>query len=701
MDSELVFGKLLIGRVMTKLLDGREYLVCPVVAVKQGVLNTELLLAGEIEKSIVLWNDVPIPIPHPLENGEKVSAKDLNVIEESVVGRFYNAYYENESLKGELWIDVEKAEKLGDDALKILKRLRKGDPVEVSTAYYSDTDLSETGMYNGKQYVGVQHNIRPDHIALLPEGIGACSWADGCGAPRVNELELVDNPYPNEASCRLVDPGKFQKGSYRAGTRKHDGKTYRVLMARLKGKTKLTDASYRYPSKTWTTAAARAHCTAHKGIKFEPATGVKTMELSIQLREGESYNDRNEAVEAAIRDKVIPSGSSDWYVYISDLYENSVIYQVTEPDQARQYFQAPYIVGDNLEVTLGEPVAVKRKVSYTTLKAHIKSTARTPSYVGTESTKWTGPTLDDMITGYVKAGNEKPESNLVKDLPAKAKTWIASKTLLGDAGADTTADLIFFPCVNPSTNKLNEGALRAVISGRGAQAKIPAGAKKSAQTKARSLLVKEFGMKAEQEGLIEKIIGPIKNLVKNLLEVNQMTEREKLIKQLQDNDADLNLDLLENADDELLQYMVGQIKSVESEGNESEGNESKGNESEGNKSEGNKSEDNEPEGDKAKGEPETNTVKDQISANEYREILEFSRAQKTALGKEKKDLVDSLVANKHCSIDKVNLEKMEFVTLKQLASDYQPGNYLGAGVVKRNMESIPAPPAILLAKGGK
>jgi len=440
MDSELVFGKLSTGRVSTKFLDGREYLVCPVVAVKQGILNTQLLLAPEIEKSVVLWNDVPIPIPHPLENGEKISARDLDVIEESVVGRFYNAYYENESLKGELWIDVEKAEKLGDDALKILNRLRKGEPVEVSTAYYSDTDLSETGTYNGKQYVGVQHDIRPDHIALLPEGKGACSWIDGCGTPRINQ-ELVNNPYPNEHSCRIKSPGSFTEGSYVSGSRKHNGKTYRVLMARLKGKTKLTDASYRYPSKTWTTAAAKAHCKAHDGIKFEPATGVKTMELSVQLREGESYNNRYETVGDAIREKVIPSGETGWYVYISDLYENSVVYEVQEPNQTTEYFQAPYIVGEDLKATIGEPIAVKRKVTYTTLKE--------------------------------RGMDENEKSGIV--------------------------------------NAIKEGF---------------------------NQIKSHFG-------------GAI------------MTEKEKLIKQLQDNDGTLDKELLENTDETLLKYMVGLLPVVE------------------------------------------------------------------------------------------------------------------------------------------
>jgi len=132
----------------------------------------------------------------------------------------------------------------------------------------------------------------------------------------------------------------------------------------------------------------------------------------------------------------------------------------------------------------------------------ILSTARTPKYAGTETISWAdvGKTIDDYVNGYFKHSNKTKPDDFVKrvaDMPAEVKNWIASKSLLGDPQAEDGANLVFFPVVNPGTNKLNAGALRAVLSGRGAQADIPDAAKKSAQTKARGLLDKEFKKETE------------------------------------------------------------------------------------------------------------------------------------------------------------------------------------------------------------
>ena len=40
--------------------------------------------------------------------------------------------------------------------------------------------------YKGKRYHEVHRALEPDHIALLPDEVGACSVQDGCGAGRVN-----------------------------------------------------------------------------------------------------------------------------------------------------------------------------------------------------------------------------------------------------------------------------------------------------------------------------------------------------------------------------------------------------------------------------------------------------------------------------------------------------------------------------------
>jgi HK97 family phage prohead protease len=78
-------------------------------------------------------------------------------------------------------------------------------------------------------------------------------------------------PLPNEHSCRLRQPGDFQKDSFRRTARKHKGKTYDVISGKLKGEDSMTEQAYRYPKDTWSAADARSHCDSHDGISFEPA----------------------------------------------------------------------------------------------------------------------------------------------------------------------------------------------------------------------------------------------------------------------------------------------------------------------------------------------------------------------------------------------------------------------------------------------
>lgn len=47
------------------------------------------------------------------------------------------------------------------------------------------------GIWNGEKYTGIAHNHRFDHLALLPNMEGACNWADGCGI-RLNKKGGTD-----------------------------------------------------------------------------------------------------------------------------------------------------------------------------------------------------------------------------------------------------------------------------------------------------------------------------------------------------------------------------------------------------------------------------------------------------------------------------------------------------------------------------
>jgi len=144
------------------------------------------------------------------------------------------------------------------------------------------------------------------------------------------------------------------------------------------------------------------------------------------------------------------------------------------------------------------------------VRVNVRSSARTPKFDGTESVSWAGvsTTFTAYRDAYYRRQGGRPDEvpSRVADAPAAMRNWIAGKTLLGEGGADNERGLIFFPVVNPGTGKLNEGALRAVIGGRGSQANIPEQAKESAQRKARSLLNRHFDadLEVNEDGMMHK-----------------------------------------------------------------------------------------------------------------------------------------------------------------------------------------------------
>lgn len=169
------------------------------------------------------------------------------------------------------------------------------------------------------------------------------------------------------------------------------------------------------------------------------------------------------------------------------------------------------------------------------------SSARTPDYEGTETTSWedVSKDLENFIDGYYAQNPDaEPESQeeipeRVEDMPAAMKKWIALKSLLGSADAETFKELSFFPVVNPNTDKLNKGALVAVRSGRGQQADIPSDVYESASEKAKSLLEEEFDVEYEDsiseetEKTHKELKEKIKNLEKELQEIKNDNNSDK------------------------------------------------------------------------------------------------------------------------------------------------------------------------------
>lgn len=162
-------------------LEGKEYLVVPMVMITEGVhdgSNGPLYYPeSELSKTPVVWNHKPIVIYHPQINGKGVSACDPIIMETRKVGIILNTHWDDK-LRGEAWLEKEKLNKIDPT---ILERIERGEVVEVSTGLFTDNDEAASGTWNGKPYVATAKNYRPDHLAILPTGKGACSVEDGAG----------------------------------------------------------------------------------------------------------------------------------------------------------------------------------------------------------------------------------------------------------------------------------------------------------------------------------------------------------------------------------------------------------------------------------------------------------------------------------------------------------------------------------------
>jgi hypothetical protein len=160
---------------------GRKHVIVPVVMMMEGVHHGShgplFHPAEELGKFPESWNGIPVLIEHPERDGNNVSANDPDIIDSTVVGRVYNTMIEEGKLKGEAWIDELKLEEISPLALQYI---RSAHPLDVSLGMFTEDEFVD-GQWNNESYIAIAHNHRPDHLALLPGGTGACSWADGCG----------------------------------------------------------------------------------------------------------------------------------------------------------------------------------------------------------------------------------------------------------------------------------------------------------------------------------------------------------------------------------------------------------------------------------------------------------------------------------------------------------------------------------------
>jgi len=177
---EKLAANLSVSRARTETIDGEDYLVAPVTMIVPGILHGSqgpLLYGAEtVASNYSEWNDVPVLLQHPADGG---SGKRHDILLEQGLGTVRNAIIKEGKLKGDACIHVERLSQL--DAAT-LRNLRDGRPIECSTGLGFDSEKApDNAVHNGDSYTGVITHIYPDHLAILPDTVGACSIQDGCG----------------------------------------------------------------------------------------------------------------------------------------------------------------------------------------------------------------------------------------------------------------------------------------------------------------------------------------------------------------------------------------------------------------------------------------------------------------------------------------------------------------------------------------
>lgn len=336
--------------------NNRDHLVAPVIAVKESVLNGMLVLFDEFSAYPDAWEGVPLPVYHPQKGNVRVTANTTDVLEKQVIGRMFNVSADAtaKALKAELWIDVEKAG-TSDDGIEILRRLEAGENLEVSTGYFSDLELS-SGFHDGKAYDGIHRNMRPDHVALLPAKKGACSWTDGCGAPRVNE------PAANEDQSQVKYLLKDKQLAVTDAAGKPDHRLMTAAWATLhKG---YRGNVYEGPGRRRAIAKLKALFTQEQ-LDLPVGEPNETTRFCLSANQNKYSHDD---IAMMLREELAEEDANSWY-YLQDVYDDFVIYSAESKTSTplatstQGLFKRSYSILDG-EVTFGDAIPVVRQTVY-------------------------------------------------------------------------------------------------------------------------------------------------------------------------------------------------------------------------------------------------------------------------------------------------------------------------------------------------
>ena len=193
LDRRVLVGRGAVGAVLrTEQYNERAHIVAPVVALVGDTViwpvnapEPEFVPAELLAQTPQGWNGRPVTASHPQDETGATSANEPRVLESRAFGQVFRSAFADNLLRLEAWMDPEKAERVGADAISVVSRISAQQLVEVSVGCFI-TLVERPGVDRfGRSYRFAWDSLVQDHLAMLREDeTGACSNAMGCGSPR-------------------------------------------------------------------------------------------------------------------------------------------------------------------------------------------------------------------------------------------------------------------------------------------------------------------------------------------------------------------------------------------------------------------------------------------------------------------------------------------------------------------------------------
>ena len=432
--------------VREEMLEDQPHIVVPAVILVEGVhcgSNGCYLYSEEtLRNSVNSWNGVPIPVPyHPT-----APCDNPQILNEYNAGRLFNARIDGNKIKAEMWLN---RARLLNKVPELYQKLMNSENVEVSTGLFP-TELTEPGVWNDKEHSGEILNMKPDHVAILVNDIGACSVEDGCGirnarTPSYEGTEdtawggvsktlsaYIDGYYKHSGAQKPEDvpstiAGLDAKAKQWIASKTLAGNATATTSGELisypvvnpntnkLNKGALVAAKQRGSQFNRNDVVSKANSLLKKEFEIENAKDDPVMYANQTM----SYDDVSRLISSAIYDKVETDES---YAYVSDIYPDYAIYR-----QDDKLYRIDYIIDEKGNVELAEPYEVRKVVTYT--RVSIENKGETDM---TDETKETPPTKEGVEEEVVEeaAANEQPgDATPAEETPAVSADEVKNQIL--------------------------------------------------------------------------------------------------------------------------------------------------------------------------------------------------------------------------------------------------------------------------------